>query len=438
MPWKEKDAKKFKKDIADGDCKKWASVANNALKQCQEAGGKLLECETQAIKIANAKFEDTKLTDEVLLQFKDGQKAFVEKTKTEPAQILLAAVADDVEGSDGYQLVLPVGRFFLSYYGEVIFTESFMDAMVANWKNKALNQREPFIDTNHDMDKANGWIADLKFDSEGLLAKIDWTDEGKRLVSSKAYRYFSASIEQKMNIDTGEWIWPVLTAVSLTNSPAMNTLPKVGLKDESGKSLDNEGDSHENGVELKEENHPAHGDEMHNEKEGDNMEFADVLTAVAKLGDDEKKVVVTHLGLGTVVQERAQALSDKAALEATNKTLLSEKETLAKVNQDLTASLDTINKKGIEDRKTMVIGKALSEGRILPKDKDFWMGKFSENPDFAQSVIEKLPKVVALGEQAGTDAHEDADGKIDLSDVDSLVEANLRELGYSAETAKKE
>lgn len=429
MAWNEKDAPRFRKGLKDKDAKKWVAIANAALAQCVEKKGEPLECEIQAVRIANAKFDDPKLSEKAIMQFSEQTKAFIQKTREEPAQVLLAA-ADAPPSEDGYQLVLPTGRYFTTYYGEVIFTKLLMEAMVANWKKRTLNERDPFIDTNHDFGQANGWIVDLRANDDGLWAKIDWTEPGKELVAKKIYRYFSVAFGSKLDIETGESVFPVLEAVSLTNVPAINTLPHASLSEGgNGESLDGMKGFSEDGSNKTDGS--AHGDGADTNKEGDDMEFAEVLNTVAKISDDEKKVLIRQLGLSEVVGERDTLRQEKATLENEKKALLSEKETLTKVNADLSKTIEESTKAQIEARKKAVIDKALSEGRILPKDKEYWEKKFSENPDFAAEVIEKLPKVVKLGEQSGTDEHETSDegDGTNLSE-DEQIAKNLAELGY--------
>lgn len=40
---------------------------------------------------------------------------------------------------------------------------------------------------------AAGWIKELKADTAGLWGRVEWTDEARRLIASKAYRYLSPS-----------------------------------------------------------------------------------------------------------------------------------------------------------------------------------------------------------------------------------------------------
>jgi len=54
MPWTVKDVDRHKKGLTPAQKKKWVSIANGVLKDCQSKGGK--NCEGKAIRIANSKF----------------------------------------------------------------------------------------------------------------------------------------------------------------------------------------------------------------------------------------------------------------------------------------------------------------------------------------------------------------------------------------------
>ena len=53
MPWSIEDVEKHKKGLSEADKKKWVTIANSVLKQCQEKNGK--DCEGMAIRVANSK-----------------------------------------------------------------------------------------------------------------------------------------------------------------------------------------------------------------------------------------------------------------------------------------------------------------------------------------------------------------------------------------------
>ena len=55
MPWTIDDVDGFKKGLTAAQKKKWVSIANGILKECQSEGGS--DCEGKAIRIANSKFD---------------------------------------------------------------------------------------------------------------------------------------------------------------------------------------------------------------------------------------------------------------------------------------------------------------------------------------------------------------------------------------------
>lgn len=58
MPWSEKDAHKYKKNLTQKQAKKWAKIANSVYEQCQKDNGK--NCAEKAIRTANSKVGDSK------------------------------------------------------------------------------------------------------------------------------------------------------------------------------------------------------------------------------------------------------------------------------------------------------------------------------------------------------------------------------------------
>lgn len=60
MPWTVGDVDEHKKGLTPAQKKKWVSVANGVLKDCQSKGGK--DCEGKAIRIANSKFEEKQMS----------------------------------------------------------------------------------------------------------------------------------------------------------------------------------------------------------------------------------------------------------------------------------------------------------------------------------------------------------------------------------------
>src|SRR4030042_1773952 len=148
---------------------------------------------------------------------------------------LFAEAIRKLDAGDSWNMILPIGTFYTKKYGKVSITNEEARALVRNWEARAMGEREPFVDTEHDLGPANGWIKALQIreahngDGPGVWALVDWTDRGRDLVEQRIYKYLSAMFGPHQKVETGEIVKPVLLAVSLTNTPLMETMPAVSL-----------------------------------------------------------------------------------------------------------------------------------------------------------------------------------------------------------------
>ena len=257
-----------------------------------------------------------------------------------------------------YQLVLPVGTFHTKKYGEISITSDDVSVMANNYKNKAMANRQPFVDTEHDMGIANGWITDLKADEKGLYAKIEWTDVGKANIENKRYKYFSTAFGEIKDIATGQIIRNVVPAISLTNQPVIYTMPEVHLSEQ--------------------------GDIVtHDNKTKDKiMDFKEIKEF--RFSDAEKDELSKMFGFAEkikVVEADKKELSEKLA--AKDEVIKAKDAEIAKLSE---------YKKGVQAKEIEgVIAKALSEGRIKPVDKDKWQKRLEG--DFAgfSEILAEIP-----------------------------------------------
>jgi len=388
MPWTINDVEKFKKGLTEKQKEKWVAVANGALKECTSKGGEKIDCEQSAIRIANSKFsEDAKLSQTRYLK----DQVETEGDLRMETRLRLALSEIEIDEDEEFQMVLPVGVFYSDWYGEIIITNSFVTGMVDNWKNKVLGNRAPFIDTLHDRGKANGWIEDLDARDDGLYAKIRWTKQGQENIEEEYFKYFSSDLGQVTHIESGEKIWPVLFAVALCNTPVMNTMPQAHLSEPS-----------------KQFTHSAHSDGVLNIPEGNmDIKLADVLEYLKSAEGSEKTVVLKELGAS---EDHSQVVT----LTETVTKLEGEKKTLEDVNVKLSDQVKELQSKDHLRSKAEVIEKALTEGRILPKDKEEWEKRFDENPQFTTKILEGLPTAVDFKEHGngsgGDEGTFDAEG----------------------------
>lgn len=121
-----------------------------------------------------------------------------------------------------------------------------LNNLVASFNNKQLG-RDLYVSLDHEADgstAAVGWFTTLRVEDNKIIASIDWTDEGKLLISSKKYRYFSCEFSIE-GLQWYGWDCEVKTSVfhggSLTNDPYFtNTQVELNNKTKESKDMDKE------------------------------------------------------------------------------------------------------------------------------------------------------------------------------------------------------
>lgn len=366
----------------------WLTIANNTLQRELGLGTELLRAERIAILTACEAFKEKKDPTHLSRDL-----SFVDK----PIKVSLAKV-----GTDEFQQVLAVGYFFNDWYGELIFTKSFIDALVLNWKNKALGTQEPYLDTEHDHGISNGWVLDMEARDDGLYIKWDFTTRGKELVASKLYKYFSSWIDVALDISTGKRTYPVFFGAALTNNPALNIMSEVHLEKKGSTGSPSE-TVNEAGVA---------GNKEHA------MDLEKILEAINGLSEADRirlNVQLSTTKKPDVTQEQILQLSSENAVLKTTVT-------------ELSTSLKEITTRITLEHKNAVIKEAIEAGRIIPADKKSWEDRYDAAPKVVEEILNNLPKAVDLSTHGSGEGTE-----ITLSTDD--VEA-AKNLGISVEEYK--
>jgi hypothetical protein len=400
MPWSINDVDKFRSGLERDQKTKWVAIANNVLELCVKKGGDVLECESNAVKSANSKFIQYSFADDKKLQ-------------TAPVN----------KNVSDWQLVLSVGLWQTMKYGEIIITKTLCEKLYENWKNKIFNEREPFLDVNHDRGEAQAWVEDMRCTDDGLEIKWRWTSPGKEKVEGELYRQYSADFGSAKNIKTGEIVYPVLYGVALTNNPVLNTLPKATLSEISD-------------AELKKE-----------KLQGKKMTIEDVIKFIndPARNQEEKDAIMKAIGIEPKedAKEDSQTLEAKkvAAYAKTEKEKIAMSESDMVVFEALKDQVKTLSERlAKEDEakknsvKSSVIGLALSEGRIKPVDKEKWEKRYDSNPEEIGKILSELPKDpnfkvegIAKGEMSKASLFNDDD--IKLAVQMGLTKEEMLEMG---------
>jgi phage I-like protein len=148
---------------------------------------------------------------------------------------------------DGYYQVVPYGEFPHKPTGLMQIVDNkagaaILAAFEADKNTKAKTDDPGILLCDYDHfsgdaklpSKASGWIEDLQNRTDGIYAKIRWTPEGEKAVTSGDYRYPSPSFKP----DEIEWIdnktiRPLrLDRVGITNDPNMKTIKPLSNRSE--------------------------------------------------------------------------------------------------------------------------------------------------------------------------------------------------------------
>lgn len=368
MPWKVNDVDKFKKGLAEEEKKEWVKIANRVLKTEIEKGTDELEAEVIAIRTANSSFSEYTGKVVSLAEYNEAIRgmAFGEITDAE------------------YQLVLPMGAFYDDWYGEIIITKTYLDRLVKN--QAVLKNVQPSLNEDHDRGRAVGWAEDIKASDEGLLVKWKFNKVGRQLIEDDIYRYYSAEIDSRKDIETGEIVYPIFSGAALTNHPVMKTLPPAHLSEQ--------------------------GDIVtHDNKTKDKiMDFKEIKDF--RFSDAEKDELSKMLGFAEkikVVEAEKTELSEKLA--AKDEVIKAKDAEIVKLSE---------YKKGVQAKEIEdVIEKALSEGRIKPVDKDKWSKRLAGDFNGFSEILAEIP----------------ANGAVDMSEHGSAENKDV-ELSESKKAAE--
>lgn len=126
--------------------------------------------------------------------------------------------------------ILPTGAWEHPVYGKIVITASDIAEFKANF-DRGLRKGVPITEGHEIMDEkpAVGWFMELEDAVEqGLYAYVDWTKQGKDLLSSKSYKYFSPEFYREYeDPQTREIYRNVLVGGALTNKPYFKELEAI-------------------------------------------------------------------------------------------------------------------------------------------------------------------------------------------------------------------
>jgi phage I-like protein len=328
----------------------------------------------------------------------------------------------------GEIMLFPFGIFHHSTYGKLDFTEDFHTTVVKNFENGVLGT-EPFMDIEHKMGEALGWFKELVYrPGMGTFAKIEYTDKGNELLSSKTYKYFSPWFEDFKDPQTQEVHKNVFRGGAATNIPFLKMMPPIV---DEGEQLS---DRKVVNVLLS---------DIYTEAQSDSTTSEDVQTSGSSESDNNKmEVQMDELRKKLIklydlpedatdedIEKASEEVKEEAEKEPEAPAEEAKEEEAAEENSDVEEvkkENEEIKKELAEMKAEKIVGKALAEGKMLPKDRKFWMNEFIADPKKTAGIIDHLPVVVSLAEKGnqGEEIQEE-----DIIDIAKKIQLEERKLG---------
>lgn len=147
---------------------------------------------------------------------------------------------------DGWAMLAPYGRHPGALHAPgkgrekivQVFTPEVADGIVTVFNRRAAEEGEGFagllVDREHQSYLDNGdtlalaWIKNVEARDDGLWGRLDYTDEGKRLVlNGKAYKFLSPVFDVQTGSAPGEVVPVALADATFTNKPNLRGLKPV-------------------------------------------------------------------------------------------------------------------------------------------------------------------------------------------------------------------
>lgn len=339
-------------------------------------------------------------------------------------QIMVLTSGDLGECPDKIK-ILPVGRIN-SEKGDFVVDEESYNAMKTEMQRRGI---DIVIDYEHQtlqdvQAPASGWVKELIYTPEAIIAKVEWTQKAQEYLKNKEYRYLSPVVLTRKEDNKAV----TLHSLALTNTPAINGMFAIV----NSANIETENDTGGKGMDLQKLKEllglPA-----------DAAEEAVMNALMEKLGSAEKKeeseieqeepkprkeegketeVVANSVILGLL------GLQENAKTEDVAGKIMALKAGADSQQQEVADALNRLKNREANE----VVMSALKVGKITAAQKDWAKDYVLKDRKGFDAFIEKAPVVVPIG-------------KLNLKDapkrnveVDSLV---LKATGMTKEDIEK-
>lgn len=249
----------------------------------------------------------------------------------------------------------------------------------------AVSKRLP-IDENHATDlaapkglpaPARGWIVEMQARSDGLWGRVEWTDEGRRLVESRAYRAISPVIlHNKANHVAG------ILRASLVNRPNLQGLATLHQQEDGVMPLN------ERLAELLGLNANTGEDALFDAVASLHAaQTSDASTALQSQLDDIGSALGVEQGGDILAAARAAAPSADGVSAAQFTALQSELNTV-------TTQLNALREENTRSAAEAFVDGAIREGRVgVSAQRDRYIAMHMSDRENTEALISGVPKL---------------------------------------------
>jgi phage I-like protein len=294
--------------------------------------------------------------------------------------------------------------------------QAIIDASFANDSRLA-------VDENHSIDlaapkggasPARGWITEMQARDDGIWGRVEWTDAGRELVATHAYRGISPVITHSKT----KAVLSILRA-SLVNQPNLKGLASLNSQQQETDMNFMQQMAKKLGL----------GEDA---SEDDIFAAADGLNSGGNSTALQSQMAEIGTALGVGSGDSAAILAAaKAAKSAQPDEIVALQATIT----ELGATVKSLQAEGTTSKATAFVDEAIKAGRVGVKpQRDVFIAMHAENPERTENLINALP---ALGTSGMSDLPPaaDKDGKISLN---SEQRSTAKLLGISNEDFAKQ
>lgn len=284
----------------------------------------------------------------------------------------MAALPEGSGAPEWFQ-VFPYGLVEIEGGGTFLVDEEAMRNVVARFRARGLDMVVDYEHQTEGNDKAPaaGWIRELEArGTDGLWARVEWTDEAAGLLARREYRYYSPVFY--VGKEDGRLV--ELLRVALTNAPRLNWIRPIVAKRETT-------------------------------EEGD-MEYLKRLAKILHLPETagEEDVLKAVTAKCEAQQPPAAPVAAKEVLEALGlPETAGRSEVVATIHAmrqkpDLTAEVAKLRRELACRTRDELVAAALKEGKIAPAQREWAENYALSDPEGFRLFLAKAPVVVPVGD----------------------------------------